>query len=80
MAASRFVIALHSFQNERGVGYVGDFEGKRPPSDVAYLGGSAMWDLDSYRDFLDEHNSQRHTIGSALIVLVVVGVLLALFG
>ena len=39
-----------------------------------------MWDLDSYRDFLDEHNSQRHTIGSALIMLVVVGVLLALFG
>lgn len=39
-----------------------------------------MWDLDSYRDFLDEHGSQRHTIGSALIVLVVVGVLLTVFG
>jgi len=71
---------LHSFLNERSVIYLSDFEGKRPPSDVPYLGGSAMWDLDSYRDFLDEHKSQHHTIGSALIVLVVVGVLLAVFG
>jgi hypothetical protein len=39
-----------------------------------------MWDLDPYRDFLDEHKSQHHTIGSALIVLVVVGVLLIVLG
>jgi hypothetical protein len=39
-----------------------------------------MWDLDSYRDFLDEHKSQHHAIGSALIVLLVVGALLIVFG
>ena len=39
-----------------------------------------MWYLDSYRDFLDEHKFQHHAIGSALIVLVVGGVLLVVFG
>jgi hypothetical protein len=41
---------------------------------------AAMWDLDSYRDFLDEHTSRHHTIGSALIVLAVVGAVLFLLG
>lgn len=39
-----------------------------------------MWDLDSYRDFLDEHTSRHHAIGSALIVLAVVGAVLFLLG
>lgn len=39
-----------------------------------------MWDLDPYRDLLDEHTSKHHTIGSALVVLFVVGLVLILFG
>lgn len=38
-----------------------------------------MWDNDSYRDFLSEHASNRHTIGSWLIVLVVAAALLITF-
>jgi hypothetical protein len=39
-----------------------------------------MWDINRYRDFLDEHSSDHHTIGSSLILLVVIGVLLIVFG
>ena len=38
-----------------------------------------MWDLDSYRDFLEEHASSHHAVGSALALLAVVGILLFLF-
>jgi hypothetical protein len=45
------------------------------------VGGSAMWDdLDSYRELLSEHASDRHLLGSSLLVLVVVGTLLIVFG
>jgi|SoiMethySBSTD1v2_1073268.scaffolds.fasta_scaffold00145_52 hypothetical protein len=39
-----------------------------------------MWDIESYRDFLNDHMSRHHTIGSALIVLIMVGALLMVFG
>jgi hypothetical protein len=39
-----------------------------------------MWHLDPDRDLVEEHESKHHTIGSALIVLCVVGLLLFLFG
>jgi hypothetical protein len=42
--------------------------------------GSAMWDRDPYRDFLDDHTSKHHATGSALIVLFVVGFLLIMLG
>ncbi len=38
-----------------------------------------MWDIDSYRDVLDDHTGKHHMIGSWLIVLVVIGVLLVVF-
>jgi|SoiMetStandDraft_2_1073263.scaffolds.fasta_scaffold3394382_1 hypothetical protein len=38
-----------------------------------------MWDIDSYRDFLDDHTDKHHMIGSWLIVLGVIGVLLVVF-
>ena len=38
-----------------------------------------MWDVDSYRDFLNDHGDHHHTIGSAFIVLTVVGILLIVF-
>ena len=43
------------------------------------VGGSAMWDFDSYREFLSEHASNHHLVGSSLLVLVVVGTLLIVF-
>jgi hypothetical protein len=40
-----------------------------------------MWDdLDSYREFLSEHASSHHLIGSSFLFLVVVGTLLIVFG
>lgn len=35
-----------------------------------------MWDMDSYQEFLREHTSDHHAIGSALVLLVAVGILL----
>ena len=35
-----------------------------------------MWDMDSYQEFLREHTSDRHAIGSALVLLVAACVLL----
>ena len=34
-----------------------------------------MWDMDSYQDFLQEHASGHHAIGSALVLLVAIGIL-----
>jgi len=39
-----------------------------------------MWDRDPYQDFLDDHTSKHHAIGSALIVLFVFGFLLIMLG
>ena len=39
-----------------------------------------MWNFDSYREFLNEHASDHHLVGSSLLVLVVVGTLLIVFG
>ena len=39
-----------------------------------------MWDIESYRDFLNDHMSKHHTAGSALIVLIVVGALVVILG
>jgi hypothetical protein len=52
---------------------------KRPPSDLPVVGGSAMWDFDSYREFLNEHAGEHHFVGSAFLLVVVVGVLLIAF-
>lgn len=38
-----------------------------------------MWDPDPDRDLVEENASKHHTIGSALIVLCVVGLMLFLF-
>jgi hypothetical protein len=38
-----------------------------------------MWDMDSYRDFLQEHAGNHHAIGSALALLVAAGILLFVF-
>lgn len=35
-----------------------------------------MWNIESYHDILDENNRRHHTIGSWLVVLLVVGVLI----
>jgi len=35
-----------------------------------------MWDMDSYQESLREHTSDHHPIGSALVLLVAVGILL----
>lgn len=42
--------------------------------------GKRMWDRDPYRDLLDEHTSKHHAVGSALIVLIAVGLLLIVLG
>jgi hypothetical protein len=34
-----------------------------------------MWDMDSYQEFLREHASDHHAIGSALALLVAIGIL-----
>jgi hypothetical protein len=34
-----------------------------------------MWDMDSYQEFLREHANGHHAIGSALALLVVIGLL-----
>ena len=31
-----------------------------------------MWEMDSYREFLREHKSDHHAIGSAIALLAVV--------
>lgn len=38
-----------------------------------------MWNIDSYHDILHENTGRHHTIGSAVVVLVVIGVLIFLF-
>jgi hypothetical protein len=38
-----------------------------------------MWNLESYRDILNENNRHHHTIGSWLVVLLVIGVLIFVF-
>lgn len=38
-----------------------------------------MWELNSYRDLLSENASDRHAIGSALIMLGAVALLLVAF-
>jgi hypothetical protein len=35
-----------------------------------------MWDMDSYREFLREHKSDHHAIGSAIALLALVSLLL----
>lgn len=52
---------------------------KRPPSDVRVAGeeGNAMWN--SYHDILDESSNRHHAVGSAIVVLVVIGVLICIF-
>lgn len=35
-----------------------------------------MWDLESYRDFLREHDAGHHVVGSALALLAAVCILL----
>lgn len=34
-----------------------------------------MWNLESYHDILNENNRRHHTIGSWLVVLLVIGAL-----
>jgi hypothetical protein len=36
-----------------------------------------MWN--SYHDILDENSKRHHTVGSAIVVLVVIGVLIFVF-
>jgi hypothetical protein len=38
-----------------------------------------MWNLESYHDILNENNRRHHTIGSWLVVLLVIGVLIVVF-
>jgi len=42
-------------------------------------GESAVWQINSYRDFLSENAGRHHVIGSALIMLAAVGLLLIVF-
>ena len=35
-----------------------------------------MWDMDSYQEFLREHASGHHAIGSALVLLVAICVVI----
>jgi hypothetical protein len=42
-------------------------------------GDSAVWQLNSYRDLLSENTGNRHTIGSALVMLAAVVLLLIAF-
>lgn len=39
-----------------------------------------MWNFDSYREFLNEHASGHHLVGSSLLVLALVATLLIVFG
>lgn len=39
-----------------------------------------MWNIDSYRDILHENTGPHHTLGSAVVVLMVIGVLIFVFG
>lgn len=38
-----------------------------------------MWNIESYRDILNENTGRHHTVGSAVVVLVVIGVLIVVF-
>lgn len=38
-----------------------------------------MWNIESYHDILNENTRRHHTIGSAVVVLVVIGVLIIVF-
>lgn len=38
-----------------------------------------MWNIEPYHDILNEYTRGRHTIGSGLIVLLIIGVLIFVF-
>jgi hypothetical protein len=42
-------------------------------------GENAVWETNSYRDFLSENAGRHHVIGSALVMLAAVGLLLIVF-
>jgi len=42
-------------------------------------GENAVWEINSYRDFLSENAGSHHAIGSALIMLAAIGLLFIVF-
>jgi len=50
--------------------------------DIQVKGGAgenAVWEINSYRDFLSENAGSHHAIGSALIMLAAIGLLFIVF-